>query len=122
MEDYPIAHLLQTVAGHVALAIELVAVICVAVGVLRSLPLLFAGGRTAVPTFTGEPFLHLGRWLVLGLEYALAADIVRTAIAPSWNQVGMLGAIAVIRTFLNYFLVGDIERVLKRRAEVAANG
>jgi len=40
----------------------------------------------------------------------LAADIVRTAISQSWTDIGQLGAIAVIRTFLNYFLEKDVER------------
>ena len=39
----------------------------------------------------------------------LAADIVRSIIAPSWNDIGQLAAIAVIRTFLNYFLERDLE-------------
>lgn len=32
--------------------------------------------------------LHLGRWLAVGLEFELAADILRTAIAPTWNEIG----------------------------------
>ena len=54
-------------------------------------------------------FVRFGVWLLLGLQFALAADIVRSVIAPTWNDIGMLGAIAVIRTFLNYFLEKDIE-------------
>jgi uncharacterized membrane protein len=49
-------------------------------------------------------------WLILGLEFMLAADIVRRAISPAWQQIGQLAAIAVIRTFLNYFLEKDIEK------------
>lgn len=49
-------------------------------------------------------------WLLLGLEFELAADIVRSAISPSWTQIGQLAAIAIIRTFLNYFLEKDVER------------
>lgn len=60
--------------------------------------------------------LTLARFLALGLELQLAADIVATAVAPSWNQVGKLGAIAVIRTGLNYFLA----RELKGGQEVGA--
>ena len=48
--------------------------------------------------------LRLGRWLALGLEFLLAADILRTAVAPTWNEIGQLAAIAVLRTALNYFL------------------
>ncbi|MCM3870404.1 MAG: DUF1622 domain-containing protein [Pyrinomonadaceae bacterium] len=54
-------------------------------------------------------WLGCGAWLLLGLEFELAADIIRTAIAPSWTDIGQLGAIAVIRTFLNYFLERDVE-------------
>ena len=54
-------------------------------------------------------WLRFGVWLLLGLEFELAADIVRTAISPSWTEIGQLGAIALIRTFLNYFLERDVE-------------
>lgn len=52
--------------------------------------------------------LTLARYLVLALEFQLAADILSTAIAPGWEQIGKLGAIAVIRTGLNYFLMREI--------------
>jgi uncharacterized membrane protein len=48
-------------------------------------------------------------WLLLGLEFELAADIIASVISPSWQDIGELGAIAVIRTFLNYFLEKDLE-------------
>jgi uncharacterized membrane protein len=53
---------------------------------------------------------RFGMWLILGLEFMLAADIARTAISPTWQQTGQLAAIALIRTFLNYFLERDIEK------------
>jgi uncharacterized membrane protein len=52
--------------------------------------------------------LAFARLLALALEFQLAADIVGTAIAPSWTQIGKLAAIAVIRTGLNYFLTREI--------------
>ena len=52
--------------------------------------------------------LTLARFLALALEFQLAADILSTAIAPSWDQIGKLGAIAVIRTVLNYFLMKEM--------------
>lgn len=54
--------------------------------------------------------LRLGRWLALALEFELAADIVRTAVAPTWQEIGQLAAIAAIRTALNFFLERDIAR------------
>ncbi|MFJ9585239.1 DUF1622 domain-containing protein [Streptomyces acidicola] len=54
--------------------------------------------------------LTLGRFLVLGLEFQLAGDILRTAIAPSFTEIGQLAAIAAIRTALNYILGREIEQ------------
>ncbi|MBO4260528.1 DUF1622 domain-containing protein [Streptomyces griseorubiginosus] len=59
--------------------------------------------------------LSLGRFLTLGLEFQLAGDILRTAIAPTFTEIGQLAAIATIRTVLNYFLGKEIE---KERIEV----
>ena len=55
-------------------------------------------------------------WLLLGLELELAADIIGSVVSPTY-EIGRLGAIAVIRTFLNYFLEKDLEH-----AAVAATG
>ncbi len=52
--------------------------------------------------------LTFARYLSLALEFQLGADILSTAIAPSWDQIGKLGAIAVIRTALNFFLQHEI--------------
>lgn len=53
--------------------------------------------------------LTLARYLALALEFQLGADILSTAVAPSWDQIGKLGAIAVIRTALNYFLTREMK-------------
>jgi uncharacterized membrane protein len=53
--------------------------------------------------------LDLGRFLALGLEFQLAADILRTAITPSFTQLAQLAAIATIRTALNFFLGREIK-------------
>jgi uncharacterized membrane protein len=52
--------------------------------------------------------LTLGRFLALGLEFQLASDVLRTAISPSFEEIGKLAAIAAIRTALNYFLAREI--------------
>jgi uncharacterized membrane protein len=57
----------------------------------------------------------LGMWLLLGLEFALAADIIGSVVSPSWEDVGKLGAIAAIRTLLNYFLERDLESAASER-------
>ncbi|WP_229440758.1 DUF1622 domain-containing protein [Massilia sp. BSC265] len=49
------------------------------------------------------------RYLTLALELQLAADILSTSVSPSWDQIGKLAAIAVIRTALNYFLNKELQ-------------
>jgi uncharacterized membrane protein len=99
-------------ARHIALAIEAVAVLVIGFGAaeatVRLLSRLF--GRAAVVGYRKEIWLRFAMWLILGLEFELAADVVRTVIAPSWEELGQLGAIAAIRTFLNYFLEKDLEK------------
>mgnify|MGYP004528304503 FL=1 len=63
-----------------------------------------------------EVRLRLGRWLALALEFELGADILRTAIAPTWSEIGQLAAIAAVRTALNYFLQKEIDKAAVRRA------
>jgi uncharacterized membrane protein len=79
-----------------------------AYGSLRSL----VGGR-ATHGVRRRAWFDFARWLILGLEFMLAADIVRTVIAPTWVEIGQLAAIALIRTFLNFFLERDLEAAAK---------
>ena len=58
-----------------------------------------------------EVWLRLGRWLVAGLTFQLAADVLETTITTSWCEVARLAAIAAIRTFLNYFLEHDLGEI-----------
>ena len=94
-------------AARLALIVEAVAALLIAVGVLEAIAVLLVtppgGRRRAV-------WRRFGGWLLLSLEFELGADIVRTAISPTWTQIGQLAAIAVIRTFLNYFLEKDLEK------------
>lgn len=60
--------------------------------------------------------LRLGRWLALALEFELAADILRTAVAPTWNEIGQLASIIVLRTALNFFLQQEIDKAAARES------
>ena len=62
-----------------------------------------------------EVWLRYARWLVAGLTFQLAADIIETSITTSWEAVGRIAAIAVIRTFLNYFLERDLAETRERQ-------
>jgi uncharacterized membrane protein len=55
--------------------------------------------------------IKLGSYLVLALEFFIAGDIVKTIITPTWETLGILGAIVVIRTILSYFLTKDLKKI-----------
>ncbi len=73
--------------------------------------LLFARRASAAIGSPMEVRLRLGWWLSLALEFELAADILRTAVAPTWDEIGKLAAIAALRTLLNHFLQREIEEM-----------
>src|SRR5207342_546717 len=106
--------LFREVSGAIALVLECLSVLMIVIGAAealwRVLPALARiHSATQSQGLRRQAWLSLARWLLLGLEFMLAADIVRSAIAPDWNDIGQLAAIAVIRTFLNYFLERDLE-------------
>jgi uncharacterized membrane protein len=82
----------------------------------------------AVPAFAGQVkgevrrdvWMRYARWLVAALTFQLAADIIESSISTDWESIARLAAIAVIRTFLNYFLERDLAET--RELQQAANG
>lgn len=95
-----------------ALVIGLAAVEATARALLLFLPgRVMAGGPDAKEAVR----LRLGRWLAVALELELGADILRTAVAPTWTEIGQLGAIVVLRTALNFFLQQEIDKAEARR-------
>jgi len=107
--------------GYVASGVEGAAGIIIAIAAIeatwRSLAVFFV--RPVLPDEAKEGVrLRLARWLAVALEFELAADILRTAIAPSWDEIGKLAAIAALRTLLNYFLQKEIEQNAMRQQAV----
>lgn len=88
----------------VKLGVEIIAAGLVTLGVCLAILHLVRTVAAGRPAEFTETRLILARHLSLALEFALGADILGTAVSPSWDQIGKLGAVAVIRTGLNYFL------------------
>ena len=109
--------LLSTITEGAAAFIIAIAVV---EGIFRTLLLIlqsFSRGEGGANHEAKEDIrLRLGRWLALALEFLLAADILRTAVAPTWSEIGQLAAIATIRTALNFFLQLEIDRAEQRKA------
>ena len=96
--------------------IDALALVLVVIGTLEA---FFGGLRIMVGKPDGherrDVWLRYARWLVAGLTFQLAADIIETSITTGWDAVGRIAAIAVIRTFLNYFLERDLNEVRERQ-------
>ena len=111
-----LTQLFKNLTGQLANWVEIVAALIIAFAVIEA---TFRTVRVFVtphpPPWAKEQLrLRLGRWLAVALEFELAADILRTAIAPTWQEIGLLAAIAGIRTALNYFLQQEIDRAVAR--------
>ncbi|MET0658844.1 MAG: DUF1622 domain-containing protein [Steroidobacteraceae bacterium] len=101
---------------HAIVLIDLFALVIVIVGTMEA----FAGAVRLM--FQGpsgqerrEIWLRYGRWLVAALTFQLAADIIETSITSSWDALGRIAVVAVIRTFLNFFLERDLTEVRERQ-------
>lgn len=91
------------------LGVEIVGASVVAIGVIVAAVIFFrtpfSGGRNDFQRVR----LTLAHYLLVGLEFQLAADILSTAIAPTWDHIGKLSAVAVIRTVLNVVLKREMQ-------------
>ena len=103
------------IARGAGLLVEAAAVLVVLYGALEAFARLLRLVFTPAASHGERKALwrRFGVWLLLGLEFELAADIIGSVISPTWMDIGELGAIAVIRTFLNYFLEKDLEHAEK---------
>lgn len=102
----------QLFASYVALGVEVAAIMIVAGGALEAIT--SSARRMIFPNDSRSTsrrviWVRFASWILLSLEFALGADIIRTAISPTWDAIGKLAAIAAIRTGLNYFLERDVE-------------
>lgn len=111
--------MLHLVAHWLALGLNTVAILVIAYGAVLAVAGIVASilRKSAADGFESRQiWLDFAHWLVAGLTFQLAADIVETVVAPTWDDIGRLASIAVIRTFLTYFLDRDIESMRARQA------
>jgi uncharacterized membrane protein len=100
----------SVITKHLSSVVEILAALVIGVALIRFLVRYLKHLFNPHDGITNQAIrIHFGSALTLSLELLLAADILATAIAPTWDDIGKLAAIAVLRTALNYFL----ERELK---------
>jgi uncharacterized membrane protein len=103
--------LLKDVVLITTFCLEAISVLCVVVGLFKTVRLAISLNRQR----RGQEFpfntvrLRFGLWLALALEFQLGADILSTTVAPTTQDLARLALIAIIRTFLNYFLSKEME-------------
>jgi len=103
--------LLEEFVRILALALEFTAALCIAVGFVKTFILLLKRRKADYSPLYNRLRLLFGGWLALALEFQLASDIVKTTVAPTYENLIQLGAVAVIRTFLNYFLSKELHEL-----------
>lgn len=91
------------------LLVETLGAVVIAIGVLIAIVGLVRHALSQRGTSFTPIRLSFARYLTLALELQLAADILSTSVAPTWDRIGKLAAIAVIRTALNYFLSKELK-------------
>ncbi|QGM96742.1 DUF1622 domain-containing protein [Methylocystis parvus] len=99
--------------------INLMVLVIILIGTVEA---FIRGGWVLISSQAGherrDVWLRYARWLVAGLTFQLAADIIETSITPSWEEIVKVGAIALIRTFLNFFLERDLAEMRERQNEM----
>lgn len=118
----------QQLTAWLAIATDAVAVAVIVLAVVEALirTLVLNARRLRRAAAEADPDelkerarLQLAQSLALGLEFLLAADIMRTAVAPSWHEIGQVAAIAALRTALNFFIQREIDSAQSRRTRLS---
>ena len=99
----------------ISMSLEAVACLLILMGAMGALYRLFVTGikESRRHYVLRSVWLVYARWILLGLEFTIGADIIRTIAAPNWDSIGQLASIALIRTFLSFFLERDLELARK---------
>ena len=106
--------LAKTTAIYLSIGVEMLGAVIIGIALVQFIigyiPALFREQQQLANRVLRVRF---GSSLTLALELLLAADILRTAVAPTWEDIGKLAAIAAIRTVLNYFLEKELHAIEK---------
>ncbi len=110
------------VAENVVLAINTIVLLTILLGTAQTVFQAIGAilGRPVNQGRLREAYISYGHWLVAALTFQIAADILETSIAPTWQDIGRLAAVSAIRVFLNFFLERDVSRAEQILAQTTA--
>ncbi len=97
----------------ISLILEIISVMCIVIGMVLSVYLMIKLARKPTTPMHNRVRAKFGGWLALALEFQLASDIVKTTISPTYENLIIVGAVALIRTFLNYFLSKELKEEME---------
>lgn len=104
--------LAHDVLNHIAMGVNIIGILVILAGVIivlfKYLKNLFMLQNNLVRLNEVIRF-EFSSYLIFGLEFFIASDVMRTIVVPSWTTLGMLGGIVIIRTVLSYFLTKEIK-------------
>ncbi|QEC70030.1 DUF1622 domain-containing protein [Panacibacter ginsenosidivorans] len=95
---------------NVSHAVEILAAVIIGIAVIKTLLNYFSLLKSSKIS-KEEIRVQFGSSVAVSLELLLGADVLATAVAPSWDDIGKLAAIAVLRTALNYFLEKELKHM-----------
>jgi uncharacterized membrane protein len=102
----------KQVTINISHAVEILAAVIIGIAVIKTLLNYFSLLKSKSSKIAKEEIrLQFGSSVAVSLELLLGADVLATAVAPSWNDIGKLAAIAVLRTALNYFLEKELKQM-----------
>lgn len=110
-------YIIEAIARGVEFAAALIIGVAAIEALIKAAVIFVQRNRPA--SAKNEVRLTLGRWLAVALEFELAADILNTAVTPSWSDIEKLAAIAALRTALNYFLEREIRQEASPQQQAA---
>lgn len=107
--------MLEQIVHYIAVGLSLVGIAAVIVGVAEAMISyvslhLFRTDDGSFAEKAPQVRARLGEHLALGLDVFIAADIVNSALAPTWEKVGLLAAIVAIRVVLSWILLREIDQ------------
>ena len=115
--------MLAEIVEYTAIAIEVMAILMIAFASVAAFVRVVRIALGAAAEDQGrETYVRYLRWLIGALTFQLAADIVHTSIAPTWEELAQVGAIAVIRTFLSYFATRDVREATELKVSGQDHG
>jgi len=95
---------IRTILGYLVPLVEACGALVIIVGAVRTIVKYLSACVGRGPDYMTSLRIQLGQDMVMGLEFLVAADILRTALTPTWNEMLLLASLIGLRTILNYFV------------------